>query len=69
MRVIKVYFDYDNGYVRERRQETIISPTDLSKEEVLETLKKVSPYNQYDTTLYNFVITPIIPLSKPYVVR
>lgn len=69
MRIIKVSFDYDNGYVRERRQEVIISPTDLSDKEVAETLKKVSPYNQYDTMLYNFIITPAIPLSKPYVIR
>lgn len=69
MRVIKVSFDYDNGCVKERRQEIIVSPTDLSEKEVAETLRKVSPYNQYDTTIYNFVITPAIPLSKPYVVR
>lgn len=69
MRVIKVSFDYDNGCVKERCQEIIISPTDLSEKEVAETLRKISPYNQYDTTIYNFVITPAISLSKPYVVR
>ena len=67
MRVVKVIFMYNNGYFRERCKEFIMTPVELSKEEIRKILYSTKPYNDNDGIIDIIEIIPMIPLNKPYV--
>ena len=66
-RVVKVIFMHDNGYSRNKCQEFIMTPVELSKEEIRKILYSTKPYSNYDNTVDILEIIPMIPLHKPYV--
>ena len=66
-RVVKIIFIHDDGYSREKCQEFIMTPIELSKEEIKKILYSTKPYNDNDSIIDIIEIIPMIPLNKPYV--
>ena len=66
-RVVKVIFIHNDGYSRKKCQEFIMTPIELSKEEIRKILYSTKPYSHYDSSVNILEIIPMIPLNKPYV--
>ena len=66
-KVVKVIFIHDNGHFRKKCQEFIMTPVELSKEEIRKFLYSTKPYNDYNNTVDILEIIPMILLHKPYV--
>jgi hypothetical protein len=67
MRLIKCHFTFETAWGSKEKTEFILSPTELSKEEILKLLKNTQPYTECGTRISNLLIIPQLTLSKPYV--
>ena len=65
--VVKVIFMHDDGCSHKKCQEFIMTPIELSKEEIKKILYSTKPYNDNDSIIDIIEIIPMIPLNKPYV--
>lgn len=67
MRLIKCLFTYNTPWGSKQKTEFILSPTELSREEILKLLYNTQPYTGAGNRISDLVIIPQLTLSKPYV--
>ena len=66
-RVVKVIFIHDDGHSHKICQEFIMTPIELSKDDIRKILYSIKSYSHHNSSIDILEIIPMIPLNKPYV--